>query len=208
MKDLALAIVVAAVWGHGLVALATPHPVDGATGAPPASHVAGCGTERWDVKTLTDPLASSVVLSPTPTDIATLGALKVSSPVKGDEARGVLEAEYQVYSVEGTVFVAKREEDQDIHIALEDGQGHTMIVESAYPPCARGSLVLAQIKAARAQVLALAGGKELTNATLKKLIGKHVRATGVFFADKLHGQSGVAPNGAELHPLLILEVLD
>ena len=34
------------------------------------------------------------------------------------------------------------------------------------------------------------------------VVNDHVIVTGVGFFDKIHGQTGVAPNGIELHPVL------
>lgn len=39
---------------------------------------------------------------------------------------------------------------------------------------------------------------------LSWLVGRRLRVTGVGFYDKIHGQSGVARNGIELHPVLAL----
>jgi hypothetical protein len=47
-------------------------------------------------------------------------------------------------------------------------------------------------------------------AAFERLMRAHVqrlRFTGIIFFDMLHGQVGVAPNGAELHPILKVEAL-
>jgi hypothetical protein len=38
-------------------------------------------------------------------------------------------------------------------------------------------------------------------------VSAKVRVTGVGFFDKIHGQTGAAPNGIELHPVLGIEFL-
>jgi hypothetical protein len=40
------------------------------------------------------------------------------------------------------------------------------------------------------------------NAAGKKNLHERVRVTGVGFFDFIHGQTGVAPNGIEIHPVL------
>ena len=35
-------------------------------------------------------------------------------------------------------------------------------------------------------------------------IGQMVNVTGTLFVDEIHGQTGVAPNGFEIHPVLAL----
>jgi len=101
--------------------------------------------------------------------------------------------------VAGTLTFAKREADGDYHLVLDDGHGNTMIVESPDPACAHGSVVLAQIEAVRdqldVQLPALARG-EVIHPNMAAVV------TGIGFFDRLHGQTGVAPNGIELHPLL------
>lgn len=139
-----------------------------------------CGSEMTAAKLLRDPgAARALAPAPTPSTIAALSALPRT-------------ARRRSYSVDGTVTLIKHESDQDFHIVLEDG-GATMIVEAADPRCATGSLAIAAIRRARKQAAQLR-------------VGQRVRAVGMLFFDKLHGQSGVAPNGVELHPLYSIEV--
>lgn len=148
----------------------------------------GCGTERWSVKTLTDPLANNVTLTPQASTIADL--VSIAPPV-GPTDR-VNPTEETTFQITGKVIVHKTEGDSDIHLALEDAQGNHMIVEAASPSCAQGSVVLKQIEEVR----------PVAEATQ---VGKTVTVTGVGFFDRLHGQSGVAPNGIELHPVLSIK---
>jgi hypothetical protein len=164
-----------------------------------------CGAERRAVKMVTD--HAPIDPRPIATTVEALAALPLATPVHGHEPRGVRPEEFHVYQVEAVIGFAKRETDQDAHIVLLDGLS-TMIVESVHPRCAAGSVVLPQIKAVRASILKAIGAKNVTTAALRRLKGKRVRVTGVFFADKLHGQTGVAVNGAELHPILGFELLE
>jgi hypothetical protein len=157
----------------------------------------GCGVERWAVKCLTDADAAKVSLTPVPSTIAELGALPSTMPT----ARTA--EEFTTYMVSGTITMAKLEADSDVHMVLDDGVGHTMIVEAVCPGCASGSLVAGQIADVRALVAAkfptaVAGGIEQVSVP--------VTVTGIAFYDRLHGQTGVAPNGIELHPLIGFEV--
>ncbi len=150
----------------------------------------GCGVERWAVKTLTDPGANQVNLAPQQTSIADL--VTITPPVEPTDR--VAPTETQVFKLSGTLTVIKQEADSDYHLVLEDGQRNTMIVESPSPSCAQGSLVLGQIEEVRSAINAR-GGTSMS-------LPANVTVTGVGFFDRLHGQTGVAPNGIELHPLI------
>jgi hypothetical protein len=173
-----------------------------ATGWAPLAALAtslGCGKERWDVKTLTDGAAGQVNLTPLPAGVAQLGAIvppPPDPPVRQPE-------ECVTYKVAGTITLAKQEADSDIHMVLDDGLGHTMVVEAACPECAAGSLVLDQITAVRAAVQAQFPAA--FQGVVMRGLSVPATVTGVFFADRIHGQDGVAPNGGELHPIIAID---
>jgi hypothetical protein len=158
----------------------------------------GCGTERWDVKTLTDSAASDVNLTPQAATVAELVAL--TRP--GGLAQALTSRtaqEFNTYQVTGTITLAKLEADSDIHMVLTDDSSNTMIIEAACPTCVQNSVVAAQISAVRAIVqtqfpTASAGGIEHVSVP--------ATVTGVAFFDHPHGQDGLAPNAIELHPVL------
>lgn len=163
--------------------------------APVSPH---CGTERWPAKTLTDGEASAVLLSPA--QEATVEQLAAVPAPKYSDANPRAALEKTVYSVDGEVVGYKFEADKDIHVVLRGSTGQTMIIEFTDPACAVGSRVVKQMATAREQFL---------NLVLKPMAKyRHlatpvrVTVTGVGFFDKIHGQIGVAPNGAELHPVL------
>jgi len=166
---------------------------------------AGCGTERWDVKTLTDGAASQVQHAPLQATVEQLIAMPVPGHLALHTPR--FQQEMRVYTVRARLLRYKQENDSDYHIVIAGTSGKTMIVESAAPNCARGAAPndLQAIQSARNGFLALLTQNHLSppGAQMKR-VGKNVMATftGVLFFDVLHGQSGVAPNGAELHPLL------
>jgi hypothetical protein len=80
-----------------------------------------------------------------------------------------------------------------------------MIVESPDPKCASGSKFLDNINFVRTtldQTLAL---KSTPEGALRSEPNMPVTVTGVAFFDSIHGQEGVAPNGIELHPVLVID---
>jgi hypothetical protein len=80
-----------------------------------------------------------------------------------------------------------READLDHHYVLRVGQ-QTMIAEAPSPLCTAGATAYRR--------------KQMRNARSVARICAHARVAGVAFFDFLHGQTGVAPNGIELHPIL------
>jgi hypothetical protein len=168
-----------------------------------------CGNERWDVKTLTDKDASKVALKaihPMP-NIDALRILKEPYTAWGNSMPRTT-AETGVYEVEADVTAFKVEDDGDVHIVLAKPGNHedTMIAEIPAPECLKTSLVKTEATQSRISFQRIFG-------TLPKTVGKlhypktpiRVRIAGVLFFDKLHGQTGVAPNGVELHPVLNIE---
>jgi uncharacterized protein (TIGR03437 family) len=156
-----------------------------------------CGVERWPVKTGTDADANLVNLnSVTSTTIAALSALPVPSN-KPDNNR-VPPTETTVFVLSATITDYKLEDDSDYHIVLQDSGGRTMIAEIPLATCVGlGSPFLPGIASARSQFNA-----RFTATTSLKTANIPAQIKGVGFFDFLHGQTGVAPNGVELHPVL------
>lgn len=99
--------------------------------------------------------------------------------------------------IDATLVEYKREGDSDYHLVLLDASGNTIIAEVVDPACATGSRFAAGIAKARAEFNAsLFATRDFQSA----YIG--VRITGVGMFDFLHGQTGAAPNGIELHPVI------
>jgi len=92
------------------------------------------------------------------------------------------------------------ESDSDYHIVASDGAGHTMIVEAVWPgcvghdACSSNSPFLCEITHARASADAIEKSRTDTVGTV----------IGAGFFDFIHGQTGVAPNAIELHPILAI----
>jgi hypothetical protein len=156
-----------------------------------------CGVERWSVKTGTDPDAALVdVNTATPVTIADMRSWPAPSPTPPDNAR-VAPYERSVWVVNATLTVYKKETDVDYHVVVQDGANNTIITELPCSCCAVGSPFQTMIANAR-QIF----DARLTATSSFQTANIPVRVTGVGFFDFIHGQTGVAPNGIELHPVL------
>jgi hypothetical protein len=156
-----------------------------------------CGVERWSVKTGTDPDASLVNLnSVTRTTVNDLR--NITAPADPPLNSRVQPTETTVYNINGILTLYKKETDVDYHVVIQDNAGRTMIVEFPSPACvAAGSPFLAGVTSARATFDArLSASTDFQTANIP------VQVKGVGFFDFIHGQTGVAPNGIELHPVL------
>jgi hypothetical protein len=139
-----------------------------------------CGVQRWSVKTLKD---RPYLSAPRPSSVARLSAL----PAPAHLGSTRLPAEHQVVTVVAPVILDRSESDLDRHLILRSGR-QTMIAETPSPLCTKGAT-----PARRAQMAAARGAARVC---------ARARVTGVVFFDFRHGQTGVAVNGVELHPVL------
>ncbi len=156
-----------------------------------------CGVERWSVKTGTDPDAGLVNLnSVTRTTINDLR--NIPAPATPPDNARVQLTETTQYSINGILTLYKKETDVDYHIVVQDNAGRTMITELPSPACVgAASPFLAGVTSARAKFDArLSTLPSFQTANIPVLI------KGVAFFDFIHGQTGVAPNGIEIHPIL------
>jgi hypothetical protein len=161
----------------------------------------GCGVERWPVKTLVDDDAGDVIRTPVEASVLDLVSIP-RPPTQPPQARRLKPTEFTVFRVHANLTLVKKEKDQDFHLVLSDPDDPetTMIAEVPFKTCASGS------------------GEEANFEKLQKLLepykGNHeddpieVEVEGVGFFDFLHNQTGVAPNGLELHPVLALKILN
>ena len=165
--------------------------------ANPMAVTSSCGVERWAVKTGTDADAGQIALQSTSdTTIADLTSLPKPSSLPSDNR--IQPTETTVFRVQATLTKFKLETDSDYHLVLSDGTGDTMIAEIPDPPCVGSSSPLASgIQNARSEFDA-----EYTPTSSFQTVDVPVTVTGVGFFDFLHGQTGVAPNGIELHAVL------
>ena len=161
-------------------ALTAAWPDRAPSATPTLAGRSACGVERWSVKTLKD---RPRLLPVKQTTIAYLVTRK--APAHLPVTR--LPFERHVFRVTVAVTLVRSEDDGDFHLVLSDGH-RTMIAESPSSACNGGATATrrAQMKQARAALRVCA------KATV----------TGVAFFDFKHGQTGVAPNAIELHPIL------
>lgn len=164
-----------------------------------------CGTERWDVKVLQDADAAKVdVKSYSGTNVETLRELPAPGGWSNTQPRQP--SERIVYRVDALLIGAKVEDDGDLHVVIADrGQpSHTMIVELPSGECLSNTHLEITARILEARKLLLS--KMRLSAKFKKLPKPvPIVVTGVLFFDKPHGQTGLAPNAVELHPVLDLE---
>ncbi len=179
------------------LAACTPGSRDDSHGLAQGDAPTQCGVERWDVKTLTDPVADQVNLTPVPATVEQLTALQVPAEFSRDAAR--LPSEFQMYTVQATLMEFKEEDDNDIHLVILGSSGESMIAEIPNPACAQGSRLQAQIDRARVRFIGIFGQPSRTSWSE---VNAPVMVTGVLFFDVPHGQRGIAPNAVELHPVL------
>ena len=159
-----------------------------------------CGVERWSVKTGTDADAGLINLqSPTQTTIASL--ISLPAPTNLPSNNRIQPTETTVFQLQATLTEYKLESDSDYHLILSDGSGHTMISEMASPSCVgSSSRLLSGIQNARSEFNA-----RYTPTSSFQIANVPVTITGVGFFDFQHGQTGVAPNGIELHAVLDIQ---
>jgi hypothetical protein len=156
-----------------------------------------CGVERWSVKTGTDADAGLINVSSTSSNtIVTMRSWSAPNPIPPNNR--VSPYETTVWVLNATLTQYKAETDQDYHLILSDASGNTMIAEIPDPACVgSGSPLAAGVSNARAEFDA-----KFTATSSFQTANIPVQITGVGMFDFLHGQTGVAPNGIELHPVI------
>jgi hypothetical protein len=160
-----------------------------------------CGLERWAVKTMADGDAAKVAVEPLEASVADLVRIPAHSK---KELLAMSDARYpeekHVYQVEALILGFKHEQDGDFHIVIADPEdkSKTMVVEMPDPDCEKYDA--GGLRKLREEFEAEFG---TVTAKYKKLKSpQRALVAGVGFFDFIHGQTGVAPNGFELHPVL------
>lgn len=158
---------------------------------------AQCGVERWSIKVGNDSQAPSISLG-TWVSSTIYNFHQSTRPASIPSNSRVSPRETTQYSLSGTLKKYKRESDSDYHLVIQDGAGRQMIIELPNINCVGGgSPFRSGISNARAQFDA-----KLTATSTMKNVTAPVTIRGIGFWDFLHGQTGVAPNGIEVHPVL------
>jgi hypothetical protein len=166
-----------------------------------------CGTERWPVKVGTDRDATKVVTLPQMITIAQLRSIRAPANPNSRRSARFAPTELTTFQIKGILRVIKKEADQDYHLVITDPTNPriTMIVESPDPRCAIGSQFLDNITSVRTMLDQTLRLNQIFAVVLRSEPSIPVTVTGVAFFDVLHGQEGVAPNGIELHPILMID---
>lgn len=158
---------------------------------------AACGVERWSIKTGTDSQAPSINLA-SYVSSTIYNFHQSTRPSSLPSNSRVSPRETTQYRLSGTLTKYVREADSDYHLVIKDGSGRTMIIELPAVNCVgAGSPFGTGISRARSQFDA-----RFTATTSMKTTSTPVTIKGIGFWDYIHGQTGVAPNGIEVHPVL------
>lgn len=154
-----------------------------------------CGTERWTVKTAADDDRHRIDTDPVRATIRHLRHRP--TPASKPQTGRVAPVETTTYRVHTRLVSFVREDDGDYHLVLRDRHGRTMIGEIPNPSCVAAiSPVRDAIARARHWF-----DRRYVATTAFKPAGRRVVVTGVGFFDYFHGQTGMAPNDLELHPV-------
>jgi hypothetical protein len=148
------------------------------------------------VKTGTDADAAQVGFVPQSTTIATMRSWPAPSVTPANNR--VAPYETTVWTVNATLTQYKLEDDSDYHLVIKDQAGNTIVTEIPLPGCVgSGSPFKVSIANARAKFDAM-----FTPDGNFQFVNVPVQITGVAMFDFAHGQTGAAPNGIEIHPVL------
>jgi len=143
-----------------------------------------------------------VNFTPVQSSVAQLRSLV--APASLPPSSRIAPVEVTVFTVTAQVVEMKLEEDRDIHLVIADPGDATATMITEFPDADQCSGAVAsahaqEMRTARAALVSVFG--QPSSSQFTKLTGT-ATITGVGFFDFLHGQTGVAPNGIELHPVI------
>ena len=157
--------------------------------------LSSCGTERWSVKTAADDDRHRIVAQPHKVSLHYLRHRH--TPATKPQTSRVAPVELTTYQVHARLTEYVREADGDYHLVLRDKSGRTIIAEIPDPACvAHISPFKSAIRTARSRM-----DGHLAVTSDFKTANRRVVVTGVGFFDYFHGQTGMAPDDLELHPV-------
>ena len=154
-----------------------------------------CGSARWPVKTASDEDIGAVDTLPIAVTVAQL----VQIPRPGGpflNAKRVAPFELRTFILRARMARVVVEDDSDIHLILRDLELPNIVLIAEIPSgaCTSNPRFARLFEEARRALRALPRNGL-------------VEIVGIGFFDFFHGQSGNAPNGFEIHPVLSLRVL-
>lgn len=155
-----------------------------------------CPVERGPVKQGSDADRYKVSTTVNPVSVYYLrGRPKPTSYPRNNR---IAPYELHTYAVTALLKQYKVEPDGDIHLIIKDSSGRSMIAELPYVSCVpTTSRWRTQISTARSTFI-----HTYPVTTSWRYTSRSVTLRGLAFFDVLHGQTGVAPNGIELHPVI------
>jgi hypothetical protein len=160
----------------------------------------GCGVERWAVKTGTDADRGKVSSKVVSTSIQAL--VSRAKPSHYPANARIAPTELHVYQVTATITQYKEEADSDVHLVLKGAQNHSMIAEIPAPSCvgstSRWRAGIASARSTWTHTYPLSSSWHH--------ISRRVTLRGLGFFDEIHGQTGVARNGIEIHPVIRVQL--
>jgi len=157
------------------------------------------GKERWPQKVMADAAANSI--DETPVDTTIEGLNKINTTLKDTKYKENgprMGIESRIYRIKNCFITdVLREDDNDLHLVIEDGHKHTMIAEIPDPNCpdAKNSLWGDDFRKVRKTLEENAGSYRHYLFTI----------TGPLFVDRFHNQTGSAPNNTEIHPIISIK---
>jgi hypothetical protein len=170
------------------------------TGAGPVA-AASCGVWRWPVKTLSDKHRRDVHFRPQRTTVQKFRDRSRPHITFRSNTPRTSRVEFRTWKLRARPRQATLEDDSDIHlvISVPHKPRRTMIVEFPKRSCVASAFKRRLIARARSQFLRNCGP---VSSSSWSYLGGLVTIVGVGFWDEKHGQTGIAPNGIELHPVL------
>ena len=174
--------------------------------------------DRWAIKTGVDVGASAIGVSDASmaaAQTATVASLVELKKSKVKKVAGVKPGSVRNDPIENTLYridadmvgYKLEKDDQDLHIVIRDhnaaASAPTMVIEIPDPTVvSKKSPWRSRIAIVRSKFYA-----SFKPASKIKKCKVHIKVVGVGFFDKIHGQTGVAENGIELHPVLSFDLL-
>ena len=159
-----------------------------------------CPIERGPVKEGSDADRYRVSTTVVKTSVAYLRSRP--KPSTYPRTHRITSAELHTYQVTAYLTQYKIEADGDIHLVLKDSSGRSMIAEIPFGACVPSvSRWRTSIASARLYFLS-----RLHTTTSWHYVHRLVDVRGIGYMDPPHRQTGAAPNGLELHPVIYLHL--
>jgi hypothetical protein len=162
-----------------------------------------CGVERWAVKTLIDPDTTNINFNNAiPSTIQYQRSL--AAPPTLPNTR--LPQEDTVFSIDCIMYKYKLESDNDVHIVIHaiGDTSQTMVAEILNAQCPG---IMSTSRYTQLNNLRTSFDNTYHPTTSFTTTNVRIRITGVGFFDFLHGQTGIPPNGREIHPILSFSLI-